>query len=518
MKKGLFTGLLLIVFSTVIFSQRPELRLINPLKDLALSSGTVTAIEQDSLGYIWIGTQGGLNRFDGYTIKEYKFIFGNLNCLIDNDINVIYRDTRNRLWIGANSGLCLYVPEYDHFKWMVYSHDSLGMDDLNITGIKEDSKGNLYCSGTFTVHRFGEETGRFTPVYTLSGGEISTFLFDEEDNLWIGTIKEGGLIRFNPKTGAAKVFTHDEKNKNSISSNSPVGLALQHEKLWIATYDNGINVFDTKREIFKKYPVTNPYELQTRFVYIDQTDKVWTVDVTGLKVYDSGNDMFLGYYPQESDPFSIKNSCSGIFQDVQGNYWTLYSGEGVGLSVVPRGFKVFDNAPEKFWYTTAENISCISEDENGNLWLGNPVNGIEIFDWTKGAIQRFLYDPSKPYGLGQGAIFSIFRDRNNRMWIGTYEGGLQYFDKTENRFYSYRNIPGDTTSIASNDIRSVTEDEKGNLWIIVHGKGIDRFDPQKKIFYHYNRNNNLLSNDYAFQALIDSKGNLWVATVWGSVC
>jgi signal transduction histidine kinase/ligand-binding sensor domain-containing protein len=515
MKKGFLTGFLLILFSAFIFPQRPDLRLFNPLKNLKLSNGNVTAIEQDSLGYIWIGTRGGLNRFDGYAVKEYKYISGSSTCLINNEISKIFKDSHGRLWIGTHRGLCLYVPEYDQFKWMVHSHDSLGMEDINITDIREDNKGNLYCSGTYTVHVFQEDTGRFKPFYTLPKGEVSSFLFDREDNLWIAAFKTGGLIRYNGQTGNTKIFTHDEKNSNSISSNSLVSLALQGDKLWIATYDKGINCFDTKEETFKKFPVNNPYELSSRFVYVDHTDRVWSVDITGLKVFDPETGTFSGYYPVEGDPFSIKNLCSGIFQDVQENYWIMYSGEGVGLSLIPKGFIVFDNSPAKYWYTTAEAISAIGEDGNGNLWLGNPANGIEIFYWTQGTIQRFHYDPANPYGLGEGAIFSIFRDRDNRMWIGSYKGGLQWYDKSTGRFYNYRNIPDDTTSIAGNDIRSITEDEKGNLWIVVHGKGVDRFDREKRIFYHFNKKNNRLTNDYAYQVLIDSKGNLWVATVWG---
>ena len=515
MKKGIFFGIFLFCSITGIFSQRPDLRFIDPLDNLQLSNKNITCIAQDTLGYIWIGTRGGLNRFDGYSLKDYKFVFGDLHCLIDNEIFKLYNDSRGRLWVGTHRGLCFYVPEYDHFNWVAHINDSSGLDGFEINDIREDSKGNLYVSNVSGIYRFQENTQDFIPVFRLSKGELSSFLFDRDDNIWIGTFKEGGLIHLNVSTEKIREYTHDEKDNNTISSNSPVSIALQHNKLWIATYDGGINCYDLQHGIFKKYPVNTEYELYSRVVYVDNTNKVWAIDVTGLKVYDAENDNFSGYYPLEGDPHSIKGSCAGIFQDFQGNYWTLHSGEGVCLSVFSKGFIYFDNSPSRFWYTTAENISAICEDDEGNLWLGNPANGIEVFEWSNTSIRKFIHDPSHPFTLGAGAIFCIFRDRDNQMWIGTNMGGLQYYDKTTRRFYTYRNIPDDSTSLANNDVRSVTEDENGDLWIAVHGKGIDRFDRKNKIFYHYNKNNSNLSNDYTFQVLRDRKENIWVATVWG---
>lgn len=515
MKKVFLFGLIW-AFSTIeIHSQRPELRFTDPFENFELSNENITSIAQDTLGFIWIGTRNGLNRFNGYNLHIYKFVSGNPHCLINDQINKLYRDSHGKLWIGTHHGLCHYVPEYDYFKWVAHENDSSGMSGFEIIDMEEDSKSNLYVANALEIYQFQENAGRVIPVFRISGGDIADFLFDKDDNIWIGTIKEGGLIRVDNRTREATFYKHDEENENSISSNSPVSLALQHDKLWIATYDGGVNCFDMKKEIFKKFPVTNQYELYSRVAYVDNTDKVWIVDVTGLKVYDAENDLLSGYYPIENDPYTIKKTCAGIFQDFQGNYWTMHSGEGVGLSIVPKGIITFDNSPQKFWYTTADIISAVGEDKEGNLWLGNPSNGIEIFNWSKASIFRYLYDPSNPYSLGEGAVFSIFQDSDNRMWVGTNMGGLQYYDAKRERFYSYRNKPDDTTSIANNDIRSITEDENGDLWIVVHGKGIDRFDRKKNIFYHYNKERNNLSNDYAFQVLNDSRGNIWVATVWG---
>ncbi len=515
MKKAILSILTLALVISFASPQPLELRFTDPLENLELTNNNITCLAQDSLGFIWIGTQSGLNRFDGYNLRHYKFVVGNLNCLIDNEVDRLYLDSQGRLWIGTHRGICRYVPEQDNFLWLAHVTDSAGMSGFMITDIREDSQGNIYVSNTLDIYRFREDVKKFEPVFRIDQGEIFTFLFDTDSSLWIGTSKDGGLIHLGLAGGNATKYLHDPKDPESISSNSPVSLALQRDKLWIATYDGGINCMDIKSRTFKKFPVVNHYELHSRVVYIDRDDRVWTVDITGLKLYDAANDVFYGYYPMKDDPYSIKNLCLGIFQDFQGNYWTLHGGEGVCLSTVVKGFQYFDTNPERFWYTSSNYVSAIAEDMNGNLWLGNPANGIDIFRWTEGRTIRYLHDPANPYSLGAGAIFSIFMDRDNRIWVGSNMGGLQYHDPATGRFYGYRNDPGDTASIANNDIRSIAEDRNGDLWVVTHGKGIDRFDRKKTVFYHYNHQNNGLSNDYCYQVLMDRKGVLWVATVWG---
>jgi signal transduction histidine kinase len=101
------------------------------------------------------------------------------------------------------------------------------------------------------------------------------------------------------------------------------------------------------------------------------------------------------------------------------------------------------------------------------------------------------------------------------MWVGTHKGGLQLFDREQMKFRSYRHDPANPFSIANNDIRSIDEDPEGFMWVVPHGKGIDKFDRKRNVFYHYNAERNNLPNDYVFQVLVDSRGNLWAATVWG---
>ncbi len=498
-----------------VFSQILDLKFSTLPNEDHLSSSYATAIAQDTFGYIWIGTTDGLNRFDGYDFKVYKSVQRDSSTLISNNIFCIYNDSHGRLWIGSGFGLCRYNRYFDSFERIVSTADSAGLENLYISCINEDRNGNLYISTVRYIYLFNEKNGNFSKVLRIEHGDISSFLFDNENNLWIGASSNGGLYYYNTKSKKLTRYSTSENNSNSLSNNSVMSVALRKNKIWVTTSGGGINSYDFINHKFKRYPSGNSYEIYGKRIYVDNSDILWECDLTGLKIYDEKSDSFYPYYYNQSDPLSIKKSAVSIFQDRQGNYWTLHSPGGISIRYVPVGFKSYDTNPARFWHTSIENISAICEDAQGNLWLGNPFNGIDIFYWRLGKRITYNYDSHDKYSLGKGSINTIFRDSHNTMWIGTYFGGLQYFNPENKRFISYMHDSRDSSSIACNDVRSIAEDTEGNLWIVVHGKGLDKFNRKTKTFTHYNEANYNFSNDWAFQVLCDNENNIWVASTWG---
>ena len=506
--------IIILLFSLKIQAQYLEMSFIDPFIDNDLSSKNINCITQDSTGYIWIGTRNGLNRFDGYHVNIYQHNYIDTTTLLSHDIRCLYADSKGRLWIGANTGLCLYNPLKDNFKRFSHVLDSCGLNGFEIITMNEDKFHNFYIANASSIFILDELSQEFKHVYTVDKGEISSFVFDNNNNIWIGTFKEGGLIKIEYKNQKVKKYFKEDHN-NSISNNSPVKLAVQNNKLWIATYEGGINCLDLSNEKFSYYLNDSEYEKYARFIYVDNNNRVWSSDITSLKIYDPIQDAFLGYYPNQSDPYSIKNLALGIFQDKQGNYWTYHANEGICLRAVPKGFNYFNTEENRFWYTNFKSISTICEDGDENLWMGNPSNGINIFRWSQTKIDYFSNNPNNPFSLGAGTIHIIYRDSKSNMWVGSHMGGLQYYDQINKRFVSYRHDNNNPKSIANNDIRSISEDDQGNFWIVTHGKGIDRLDTKTNTFQHYTKSNSNLSNDYAFQVLYNSKGDVWVATIWG---
>ena len=505
----------LLFFRLSIIAQKPDMYFTQITNSQNLSSSFITSLTQDSSGFIWIGSQDGLNRYDGYNIKVYRRISGDSTSIPHNNILYIYTDKLGKLWIGTHVGLCVYSPEYDNFVRLVCESNYAGMNSINISCITENNAGDIFVSSGNSIYLYNKGSGLFSTFFTLQEGDVGSFLFDNKNNLWIAAAKDGGLIYFNLKTGQVAKFLHEEKNSNSLSHNYVYDIALKDDRLWIATYGGGINSYNIKNGMFKRYLAGDPYSVYVKSIYIDNYGNIWACDLTGLKLYEKRGDIFYSYTYNESDEFSVKIALTGIYQDRQGNYWTLHSPGGVGLKTASKGFTQYRSDTSYVWHTSKESITAIAEDATGNLWLGNYNEGIDIFDWKNNVTIAFKHDSKNKYSIGQGAVACIFRDSQNRMWVCTNMGGLQYYDNKSGHFISFVNKPEDSTSIANNDIRSIAEDSLGNLWLAVHGKGIDKFDRNSGVFTHFTKSNSNLSNDWVFQILIDSEENIWAATAWG---
>lgn len=492
-----------------------DMHFISPVKDKSFKRSSVTCIAQDTTGYIWIGTENSLYSYNGYQLKNYHTIVADSTSLVNDNIKKLFVDSKGDLWIATIYGICVYEKTYDRFKRIAHENNYAGLESLQILSIREDKNGDIYVATASAIYKYDKETSLFNVFYKIEEGYINQFIFDDNSNLWIANLENGGLIFYNPKENKTEHFLHDENNPNSISGNSIYDIVLQDDLLWIGTYGSGINSFDLKTRKFKRYPPPDSYAGYTIETYVDNDNNIWTCDLTGIKLYDKQNDIFYGYYPFDENQTSFKSAVSCLFHDRQGNYWVGYSPGGIELRTVPKGFEKYNNNPADFWKTSDNNITAIEFDAIGNWWLGNGFNGIDVFDWQKGLVKTYHYDLNDPFSLGQGGVACIYRDRNNTMWVGTNFGGLQYYDEITDRFYSYKNNPSDSSSIANNDVRSITEDSNGDIWLVVHGKGLDRFNKNKGIFYHYSQTKNNLSNDWTFQVLFDSEENLWVATAWG---
>ncbi len=220
-----------------------------------LSQNTVRTLLQDSNGFIWIGTEDGLNRFDGYKFKIYGFNSQNKSSNAFNFINVLFEDQKKRIWVGTRSnGLFKYDWETELFENFLFDKDSSNLLLTNsITVITEDNKGNL----------------------------------------WIGT--ENGLIKLNPNDGLYKHFLHNPDNIGSISNNDILSLKIQGNIIWIGTRLGGLNKFDIDTEINIRYGPNSqgPIRLNSKTINsisLDSNSKLWLGTVSGVEILDTKNE------------------------------------------------------------------------------------------------------------------------------------------------------------------------------------------------------------------------------------
>ena len=507
--------LFLLILAVSGFAQQAQLEFNTAKAFENFSNSKAISIVQDSMGYLWIGTEEGLLRFDGQSVFTYQHVENERNSLPSSKIDRLFVDRESSLWICTSKGLCKFNPEFDNFTPVITESNFNGASDLYISAISEDKTGQLYIANEKTIHKFDAAQNLFVKVTELKEGKINALAFDDQNNIWIGASYNGGLYYYNRKNCQLTAYLNIPNSKESISNNEIVDVALVKGILWIATYGSGVDTYNPELKTFSHFSSPNYFENYSLQIFTDSKKNIWISTLGSLKLFDPSTNSFFNYYHNPNDPKSLRKNLWRFYEDKQGNYWTIQSIGGVSFVKPDSRFKHFDSNPTNFWNTSDNNITALSNDQHGNLWIGNHYNGIDVFNWKAHRVDRYLHKDNDSKSLGNGTIFAIFRDSEQHMWVGSNLGGLQRFNPEVGNFDTYTNNPNDTLTIANNDIRSIAEDANGYIWTIVHGKGVDRFDKKSQTFRHYNSKNNRLGNDYAFQVLPDSKGNLWVATVYG---
>ena len=230
-----------------------------------LSQAAVTSVVQGQSGFMWIGTQEGLNRFDGYTFKTFYHMDDNDRSLSHDTVWDLLVDSKGNLWIGTDSGLNRFNDVTGDFDFIDVDADAgFGASHSAVLSLYEDSRGQIWI-GTGSGLILMDAEGRFTHYHhsdkdgtSIGRGSVRTVLEDSQNRLWVGT-EFGGVNLFDPDTGQFIRYAHDPSNENSISDNYiRFILEADDSKLWLATFDGGISVFDPETEQATRIFVPRP--------------------------------------------------------------------------------------------------------------------------------------------------------------------------------------------------------------------------------------------------------------------
>jgi signal transduction histidine kinase/ligand-binding sensor domain-containing protein len=530
-----------------------------------LSNNIVWSILQDSRGFMWFGTIDGLNRYDGYEAKVFRYDPEDPNSLSTNPLRVVYEDQAGNLWIGTSGGgLNRYDPETEQFTR--YQHDPDHPHTLSgndVRSIYEDQTGALWIGTTAGLNRLNlseiersdpeMENGqapRFTRFkhdpddpQSLSHDFVQSVIQDREGFLWIGTWG-GGLDRLDLQTedGQAARFTHYRHapdNPASLSNNF-VWVVVEDEmgNLWVGT-NAGLNKLDRESEaegqarfVRFQHDPNDPSSLSDdtiRSVYEDQAGNLWVGTFEGgLNWLDRGAGTFVRYQHDPTDSHSLSdNDVISIQEDRAGTLWIGTAGGGV--NVVDANRKPFAHfhhnlgAPHSL---SSNAVRAIHEDRSGVLWIGTEGGGLNQFDRDRGTFVHYRHDPDNPRSLSDNFVWSIAEDPAGVLWIGTEAGGLNRLDPQSvsqpgaGHFDHYRHDPADPSSLGGDSVRSALVDQSGDVWLGTRGNGLDRFDPESETFTHYRHAPNdpgSLSNNAVRVLYQDSGGNLWIGTIGGGL-
>jgi signal transduction histidine kinase/ligand-binding sensor domain-containing protein/DNA-binding response OmpR family regulator len=520
-----------------------------------ISQESIRVILKDSENFIWIGTQDGLNRFDGNQFKIYKNDINNPNSISGNYINTLL-DDNDKIWIAtANNGLCYYDKTKDKFV-------SVGKQNSNCTSLAIDKHRNIYATYlnngvsifSFNNGEINENTLKFKQ---LKDSKLKTILI-QHNKIWIGNLY-GDLYLAEVNSDIIQKIDTSKINFESINTIKNID-----NSLWLGT-DNGIFIFknnhfeqlscnsDKKWSINDIIKHNNTYYIATVNGFVIATqfdqktlefnkiqhfigDKNNKNSITSNRVYDLlFDDDVLWIGTNKLDVLSLKSAVfktisstskikidnDFIFSIYKTNNY-LFIGSRNGLHCIDKQNKLTKVTRESTKNQLAYNvIRGITKDSNNNLWLAT-TKGISIIDLhnfnpKQPKIKSIYYNKNHSKSLSINNIRSVFMDNKNQIWVATYGGGLNLFTgdlDSENYTFKHFKYQKFKNSISSDFVYSVTQDEDNNYWIATKN-GLNKlsFNSNSEPFFKiYNKENGILNSSSILTTYHDKNGVIWIGS------
>ena len=484
-------AIIILVAQSLVKCFAQEYRFAHVDSRQGLSHNYVKAVYRDKTGFLWIGTESGLNRFDGYSVKVYRNDPSDSTSLLTDDIGRIFEVPGGKLGIVTTTlGLCFYTPETETF-----SNDSRFLRKFSIT----------------------------------NPDDIINIINDRVGNYWF-LLKNNGLVCYNEEKKSATLLKHADNDSSSIVSNTVTSIVRHADgSYWIA-HSNGV----VENIVFKKNKFTVEKRISFLQKHLLEKDKfLWCelmIDRDGdVWCYAPNADVGVLYYNRDAHKIRHigKNSkdialasdlITGLVQDNQGNIWMSSVLDGIYVFNKNNfSVKKISNDPETDASLSENSVTVMFKDEDGIIWAGTYKKGLNFFH--ENMIRFPVYSRhSKPYALPFEDINRFVEDRKGNLWLGTNGGGLIYFDRHTGKFTTYKHNPKDPHSLSSDVIVSLCLDYEDKLWIGTFYGGLNCFDGKKFIRYQHDASNpTSLSGKSVWEILEDSEHRLWIGTLDGGV-
>jgi len=512
-----------------------------------LSSHNISSVMQDDLGYLWIGTDDGLNRYDGVNFQVYRNDPGDTLTISDTRVTTLLANTyagQPELWVGTRQGLNrVDLKTGLIIRYLSDPADSTSLSNPIITALAMDSLGLLWvgtANGLNLLSPEDRQDGEFlrfmggatdslptTPqlIRSLAVSQIGSL----QHVLWIGTSRGLKRINYSDDTdhriaGYNFSYLRALPIENDIRA-LEVGNRGADHFLYIGTEAGAL--YKANLRFLDQQPISMyRFDSYIRDIHLDGYNRVW-VATYGRGVYsfmDRDNQVAeLENFTGDPDrKHQLSNShTSDLYPDKSGIIW-VGTDNGLNKLIEPmHGFKVYTHVPGNDQSLIGSGIRSVLPDQQGVLWVGTVANGLSRVDRLRGVYKHYVHDPNDPASLSVNSVTALLRDRQDRLWLGTWEGGLLRMNADEQGFTSYFHQVDDPASIPSNVIQGILEDGQGRLWLNT-AAGLSRFNEATNNFINYLPNpddsSSISAGDLQSKALVLDRNNyLWIGSYGGGL-
>jgi len=489
-----------------------------------LSQSSVNCMLRDREGFMWFGTQDGLNMYDGIKFRVFQNQPGDTASLSNNYILSLCEDEEGYLWVGTmTGGLNRYDKHTETFINFRHSGTKNSISENTVWTVLADGQGNIWSGTSKGLNQYKKLSGKFSCYQhdKTDPGSISTDMTvslykDQQGRIWVGTVD--GLCRLENATGKFIRYQNPEEN-----------LMPGANLIWsISETTKGDIITGTNNGVYSLNPVTGGYKM---ILGKPGTPKVvaWSVSARQGGTIWVGSDRGLyrintsGYQSQHclhdpTDPQSIvDNNIWCLLPDPSGSLWT---GTNNGISKAktsPALFHLINSDPKNSLSLSSPKVTSVLEDKLGFLWVGTDGGGLNCFSPDRR--KNTIYKDSNS-GLQNNNVWALAEDREGNIWIGNYQGGLHVFKRKSGSIQAFPSMSGDQFALSNNRVLALLAATNGKIWIGTRGGGLIRFDPATgkfENFQHSSTDSSSISSNTILSLAIDQMGRLWIGTFEGGL-
>lgn len=473
-----------------------------------LSQSTVFNLLQDSLGYIWVATADGLNRYDGYKFLVYKNERNKPNAIMDNNIWSLYLQNSKFLWVGTGKGVsCFDISKnsFENFPKME------GSEKMWVYQISEWTKNEFILATNLGLYSFSKEKGYrklnlppkvpASAVYKLNAQSVLVGSFD-------------GLYIYYPGSNTFRLVDQRLKGVN-------VAVLLPQKgatgRFWLGTEGFGAVLFNTKTGSIEKWYREKPGELSSDFVRsmcYDNQQRLWIGTFVGLNILNEFTGTFQHlYHTGKKEGEIAQNSIRALYLDNQNGMWcgTYYGGLNYYHSLKNQ----FEHIRKEYDNTGLNDnvISVLKEDANGNIWIGTNENGINVLNMKTGVFRNFRSIPNNPNSLTANNVKALLEDTKGDFWIGTQGGGFCKYN-AQNRTFKRINISSDP--VVNNRVYALLHTPNARKLLIGTLRGLYWYDKTTGVSDEFSIDGKFPLREFQILSLFcDSRKIIWIGTNYG---
>ncbi|WP_342807207.1 two-component regulator propeller domain-containing protein [Alteromonas sp. M12] len=493
--------------------------------DQGLSQENILTAFQDSEGYMWFGTQEGLNRYDGYQFKVFTYSSRNKDSLSSDWVYSIIEPQKNVLWIGTRNGVNVFDKSsqtFKHYRYQAADKGSINSDTVRV--LFNSSQNQIWIGTDNGLNIYNPATDDFTNV-ALSADEtkrisVQSISEDQQGNLWVSALGLG-VIKLDANSHQVLVDAAEMDLVTGGQTNQVKTIMVDsQQRLWLGS-DKGATVITLPKEANDDYRVWLPEPLvdqKISHIYQDRNNKIWLATSDGLFRLESDSESFLHIKPEKQNPYSLSDSkLTYLFQD-RGNVFWVGSIKGLNKwNTATSNFDHIREAVDKSKSLSGSYINTFFDGKENQIWIGS-IGGLDLLNVETGIIQHLVADENDDNSLRSNTVMSLYSANGDELYIGYQDQGMSKLDTRTMTFTHYPANKNNPNALSAPGVTSIEPAGNNKLWITTFGGGLNLFDIKTQKFMRY------LSDETDLQTLGSNKlltvhkaknGLLWIGT-WGA--